>query len=318
MRRFDRTLVLLALAMASGCPVTAAPRDHVSADDCRGCHASEYEPATLVAAHTARSDQAACGDCHAVTRWIPALAGGHPEEVFSLAAPHDLACLDCHDLGNAKPARTGTDCVGCHDGAHAEPLAAVRHRNVPEYVFAEGRPDFCLACHRDGRKAVQRHPEALFPIATGKHRYACIDCHDPSRGDDFTDGANVNCVGCHDDDAHAEAVAAIRHRNVPEYIYDPVNPAFCRACHPNGQSKVAHPEARFPITSGPHRYTCLDCHDLARGEFTAGQNIDCVGCHAKAHGEAASATQHVGVPGYAFDPARPGFCRDCHADGRIP
>jgi hypothetical protein len=310
-------LSMLALVPASGCPTTSASREHVSADDCRACHASEYKPATLVAAHTARPDQALCGDCHDVTSWIPALTGGHPEDVFPLAAPHALACLDCHDLANGSATTTGTDCVGCHEGAHAEPLAATRHRNVPQYLFAKGQPDFCLACHRDGRKEAQRHPDERFPITSGKHRYACIDCHDRALGDDFTRGANVNCVGCHDA-AHTEAVAAVRHKNVPEYIYDAANPAFCRACHPDGVSKVAHPEARFPITDGPHRYTCFDCHDSARGEFTAGKNTDCVGCHAKAHGEAASAAQHAAVPDYRFDAARPNFCRDCHADGRLP
>lgn len=306
-----------ALALGgAGCPATRGGGHFVREQECRSCHQSDYLPATMVAAHTADTDSAECGNCHSESRWKPALFGTHPEDEFSLAAPHAYACLDCHAPAAGERANvSGTDCVGCHDGAHTEALAAQRHAHVPEYVYTAASPDFCLACHVDGTAAVQKHPEDRFPIQSGVHRYACIECHDRSRGSDFTAGANVNCVGCHEG-AHGETVAAGRHAAVPEYIYDARNPAFCRACHPDGQSKVAHPEARFPITNGPHRYTCLDCHDEARGAFTGGANTNCVGCHTKAHTEALSAQQHANVPDYRFAAGRPNFCRDCHADGR--
>jgi hypothetical protein len=295
---------------------SSRPRsDHGAPEECRACHEGDYELAPKIPSHVATLERAQCGDCHAQDQWSPALASDHPSDRFPLGAPHDYACLDCHDLASGKPSALNTDCVGCHEGAHAEALAAQRHEAVPQYVFHREDPSFCLSCHPDGMQKIE-HPEDRFPISEGDHRYACVDCHKRELGAS-TGGANVDCVGCHDG-AHTEALAAVRHANTAQYYFDPRSPSFCRACHPDGQSKVAHPEGRFAITSGPHRYTCFDCHTREPGVLPNKDNTDCVGCHAKAHGEEIAAIRHARVPEYVFAPGNPDFCLDCHAAGTQP
>ena len=313
-----RTIMIGALTMMSvgigGCD--ARPKaSHGTAGECGVCHAADYVPAPAIVSHLANVADAHCNDCHADTAWSPALEGPHPDALFPLDAPHDYACLDCHDLSTGKPAKLNPDCVGCHDGAHEKALAAVRHKDVPQYVFDDQDPSFCLSCHPDGQTKIA-HPEELFPISTGPHHYACIDCHDRTLGPS-TNGANVNCVGCHDG-AHTEALAAVRHADTPQYYYDAKSPSFCRACHPDGQTQLAHPEEKFAITTGPHRYTCFDCHTREPGVLPNAENTDCVGCHAKAHGEAIAAIRHMNVPEYMFEPGNPDFCLQCHEHGTQP
>jgi hypothetical protein len=298
---------------------TARPSGkHGAPGECSVCHAADYEPAPKVASHLANAERAQCGDCHAEQQWSPALAGEHPDDRFPLEAPHDYACLDCHDLASGKPSALNTDCVGCHDGAHAEPLAAERHKNVAQYVFDREDPSFCRSCHPDGVMKIE-HPEDRFPISEGPHQYPCVDCHNAELDPlgQPSQVANVDCVGCHDG-AHTEALAAMRHQNAAQYYFDPRSPSFCRACHPDGQSKVAHPEGRFAITSGPHRYTCFDCHTREPGVLPSAENTDCVGCHARAHGEDIAAIRHMNVPEYSFEPGNPDFCLECHPGGTQP
>ncbi len=217
----------------SGC----APRpvaSHGAPGECGQCHASDYQPAPIVASHLASVAEARCSDCHVDTEWLPALPGAHPDARFALDAPHDYSCLQCHDHSSQEPAALNTNCVGCHDGAHSELAAAGRHQDVAQYIF------------------------------------------------------------------------------------DPRSPSFCRACHPNGQEKIAHPEEKFPITTGVHRYTCFDCHSRQAGGLAMAESTDCVGCHAKAHGEAIAAQRHVRVSEYEFEPGNPDFCLKCHARGMQP
>lgn len=307
--------LLAALTLPCGACSARPVASHGAPGECVTCHGNDYEPAPAVASHLMKVEDASCSECHSDTRWSPALDGPHPSQQFPLAAPHDYACLDCHDLSNGKPSKLDTDCVGCHDGAHTEELAAQRHRDVPQYVFAAADPSFCLSCHPDGQTKIA-HPEERFPISEGPHHLACIECHDRTLGETMS-GANVNCVGCHSG-AHTEELAAVRHKNVPQYYYDASSPSFCRACHPDGRAKVEHPEDRFPITSGPHRYTCFDCHKREPGSLPTAFDTDCVGCHAKAHGEAIAAVRHKNVPEYAFEPGNPDFCLTCHMRGTQP
>jgi len=310
--------VMLILSAANVSLAACSPRPspaHGAPGECAACHASDYDPAPAIASHRLAAREARCGDCHSDASWAPALSGDHPSDRFPLDAPHDYACLDCHDLDRAAPSALNTDCVGCHEGAHAQALAKTRHEAVPQYVFDREDPSFCLSCHPDGQRKIE-HPEDRFPISEGPHHYACVDCHDQALGPS-TGGANVDCVGCHDG-AHTEALAAQRHANAAQYYYDPRSPSFCRACHPDGAAKVSHPESRFPITSGVHRYTCFDCHAREPGALPNAENTDCVGCHAKAHGEAIAAVRHMRVPEYRFEPDNPDFCLSCHARGTQP
>jgi hypothetical protein len=141
-------IAAFAQPIALGC--NAEPiGEHVANDDCNACHGDDDVSAELVPAHAATATRARCGDCHAQASWSPALAGEHPVAAFPLGAPHDYACLDCHDpFAGAR--RSDTDCVGCHDGAHGEVVAMGRHARVPDYRFDPNDPSFCLDCHARG------------------------------------------------------------------------------------------------------------------------------------------------------------------------
>jgi hypothetical protein len=224
------------MAHASACNV-AHEAPALVGEDCSSCHSADY-------ARTSESAHAGdpvlyhqrCGDCHSSESWKPALTGPHPEERFTIVSAHRYACLDCHSLARGGPSKLGadTDCVGCHAGAHSPEAALGRHRNVPSFQIEEyvpNEPPWCMECHDGGRGFGKDlpHPEDTFPIASGVHAYECQACHDTRRGK-VTEG-NTNCTGCHDGDAHSEAVERDNHLMVDDYVFDPNDPAFCLDCH---------------------------------------------------------------------------------------
>ena len=100
-----QTFMIGALTLVSASIGACGPRpsaSHGAPGECGACHASDYEPAPLIAGHRSRAGEARCGDCHANTQWSPALSGAHPDQRFPLAAPHDYACMDCHDLSSGR------------------------------------------------------------------------------------------------------------------------------------------------------------------------------------------------------------------------
>jgi nitrate/TMAO reductase-like tetraheme cytochrome c subunit len=231
-------LVGLALGSAGATCNGAHDTPPVVRESCVSCHQADYE-ATSEPVH--RSDpqlyHRECIDCHAVQSWSPALKGPHPEEAFvTKGTSHDYPCLDCHDFQRGESSEKGadTDCVGCHDGAHTPTAALGRHRAIPSFEIEEyvpGEPPWCMECHTGGRGFGKNvpHPEADFPITRAPHDYECQECHDTTRG--RTLDGNTNCTGCHDDDAHVEAIEADNHREVPAYRWDALRPDFCLDCH---------------------------------------------------------------------------------------
>jgi hypothetical protein len=120
---------------------------------CYDCHRVDYEISESPP-HIAEMFPRTCDDCHRTEAWRPALDGLHPEDRFRLSAGahRPFACQSCHDLDRGS-SRGGlnTDCVGCHTGAHSRARMDDKHSGEPDYSFDEDHPNFCLACHPDGR-----------------------------------------------------------------------------------------------------------------------------------------------------------------------
>lgn len=115
---------------------------------CVGCHQGDYDnKGAMDASHATYSNS--CENCHTTTGWRPAL--GHPERLFPLSDPHNIACVDCHNEALGPPA-TNADCVGCHTGRHARGVVDDQHREVSGYGFDTSNPSFCLDCHPNGRR----------------------------------------------------------------------------------------------------------------------------------------------------------------------
>jgi hypothetical protein len=248
-------LLLLGLGLGTAGATCNGSHDAppVTGESCVSCHRADYQATT----EPRHADDPAryhdrCMDCHGVSDWAPALAGPHPNDAFPIIGnQHDYPCLDCHSFERGDTSEKGadTDCVGCHDGAHSPTAATRRHRAIPsfeleEYVFNE--PPWCMPCHDGGRgfgKDVP-HPEAAFPISTEPHDYECQECHDTRRGK--TVDGNTNCTGCHDDDAHVEAVEAENHLDVPAYRFEADRPDFCLDCHMTPEPRLTpqRPELR--------------------------------------------------------------------------
>lgn len=232
-------------------------------------------------------------------------------------------------LVGAALGSAGASCNGSHEGeaVTAESCASCHQDEYEATEDPSHTADTvlyhqqCMDCHsvRSWSPALAGpHPEDEFKTIGTSHDYACLDCHNFERGTTSEDGADTDCVGCHDG-AHTPEVATRRHLAIPSftlegYIYN--EPPWCGKCHFGGRGfgkDVPHPEEAFPILAAPHNYECQDCHDTTRATTLEG-NTDCTGCHDQgAHEEAAEVDNHEDVPAYVFDASRPDFCLDCHA-----
>lgn len=233
-----RALSLVGLAAILGA-LAACARDHAGAvelraEACVSCHLADYQ-ATTMPDHEADGKPTDCATCHSTRGWTPA-AGGHPEDRFPITTgPHLRDCLDCHkeSIGPTFTGGENTDCVGCHEGAHTRDVVERTHLSYDGYAWDAANPHFCLRCHPRGLAGGGGHPEAAFPIASGAHRFACLDCHDSARGSPV-DGGNTDCVGCHTGE-HTMSRVNAQHGEVSGYVFDPAHPNFCLRCHPNGR-----------------------------------------------------------------------------------
>jgi len=104
-------------------------------------------------------------------------------------------------------------------------------------------------------------------------------------------------------------------------------------------SDVAHDDNKLEILYGPHaKIGCAECHlavieedfmppppppDVPNQMTTTPANVSCIGCHTGDHDRPLMDEVHKDVsdpatydgPIYAWDDARPTFCRDCHPRG---
>jgi hypothetical protein len=131
---------------------------------------------------------------------------------------------------------------------------------------------------------------------------ACV----PDHGAGLTEVAQDDCVACHLSDYEGAA----------NPVHAGAFPTTCADCHRTDAWRPAlggvHPEAAFPIQSGPHEgIRCLDCHNADLGPSTDGQNTDCTACHTRGEMD----DTHDEEPGYQWDPMNHHFCLSCHPRG---
>jgi hypothetical protein len=200
------------------------PHVEIAASDCAYCHEPDYAAAKHPLHRTGDKDlyPKTCGSCHETKRFRPA----HFAHPFPLDGQHALtACWQCHVGSPPVFAGTPRECLGCHVGDFAS-------SNFPGHSAFQAT---CLDCHTTTgwQPATGPHPEDLFAITSGPHQYACLDCHDRSRGDNGA--ANTNCVGCHEG-VHAREVLDPVHQELglSDYPTGDAPPNFCLSCHPSG------------------------------------------------------------------------------------
>ncbi len=199
-------------------------------DDCVACHLDDYNNA-VNPVHVG-VNPTTCGDCHSQFGWRPAHAGAHPEAAFRITgnSKHTgVTCVECHNpnFGSNKKG-ANTDCIACHIRPEIDP----DHTGRNGYAWSDSKHNFCLTCHPSGVAAGGLHPEAKFPITSGKHRsIACASCHMAADGP-YTAGKNVSCIN---DGCHPAAKINSKHGDVRDYSFDATNKHFCLRCHPSGQ-----------------------------------------------------------------------------------
>lgn len=233
--------------------------------DCVGCHRKNYESAQNPNAggftsHVANGvDQYPldCAMCHADTGFTPSpwkhlpelppglLPVGEGADGGLVGRHFNAPCAGCHT--GAPPIYKGTpndsDCYRCHQG-DADNRAPAKNPNHTTF------PHTCLDCHlmsgwTQGGPLSGLHPEAKFPLQTGKHAdpgIHCRDCHKLEKGL-ASGGANTDCVNCHlgGVDHHVSPAIDAYHLNPPDggtvagYPQGAPTTNFCLGCHAQGQ-----------------------------------------------------------------------------------
>ncbi len=207
------------------------------------------------------------------------------------------AGVACDALPHDGVEVSGQDCASCH-------LDEYEATQAP--VHAGAFPVTCGDCHEETTWRPARAIKHEWPLV-GAHQHApCAGCHvgDPP----LYQGTSQLCVDCH--------LADFESSPFPGHS---AFPKTCEQCHtPAGWTPASggnHPEARFPIETGPHKVVrCLDCHNDSLGP-TGKANADCVGCHTGEHSRSKMDAEHHEVSGYPAGAAPPNFCLDCHPSG---
>lgn len=118
--------------------------------ECVGCHQADYDTSPFPG-HAEFATT--CQDCHQTSAWVPASGGNHPQDRFSITGDHNFACNDCHNPSLGPNGAGNADCVGCHEGEHTLARMDNEHNGIGNYPRGADRaPNFCLACHADGRE----------------------------------------------------------------------------------------------------------------------------------------------------------------------
>lgn len=146
-------------APCTGCHTGTPPTYVGTPKDCFSCHQANYNAAaSTVSGHN--TFPTLCTNCHTTAAWKPAQGGAHPEAKFPIAnGAHKTgagakigACTDCHKPALGAPqAGKNTDCVGCHLGKHTRTSMDAKHKGVKNYPLGAAPPNFCLACHPNGK-----------------------------------------------------------------------------------------------------------------------------------------------------------------------
>jgi hypothetical protein len=164
-----------------------------------------------------------CQSCHSPASWSSA---DFAHTTFALTGAHQTtACASCHTGTPAVFAGTARECVGCHQQDFDGSL----------FVGHSSFATTCQDCHTTAGwvpASGGNHPQNRFSI-TGRHNYACNECHNPSLG---PNGAgNADCVGCHEGEHTLARMDGQHLGEVGNYPTGPNRaPNFCLQCHADG------------------------------------------------------------------------------------
>lgn len=207
--------------------------------DCVGCHRKAYESVQNPkhAGNGADLYPLDCTMCHSDNGFKPSPW----KHSWELTGRHVITpCMSCHTGSPPKYKGTATDCYECHknDADNRAPAKNPNHTTFPRT---------CLNCHlmsgwSQGPPLSGLHPEANFPLKTGKHadpRIVCLDCHKLEKGL-AAGGANTDCVNCHLGSHVSPAIDAFHLRTpdggtVANYPQGASTTNFCLGCHTRGQ-----------------------------------------------------------------------------------
>ncbi len=209
-----------------------------------------------------RGNERACTKCHAGYGWS--------DESFDFSRPENIDCLVCHE-------HSGTYVKGTAGLPTTETDLAAAARSV-------GTPsrENCLGCHAygGGGQAVKHgdldssllHPFADQDVHLGRHRLACIDCHQAPRhqleGRAFSvsaeDSGGVSCADCHANLKHQDARIEAHLATVA-----------CQTCHVPSYARTVPTKATWDWSRAgdttrkddPHHYLKI------KGEFTYEQDV---------------------------------------------
>jgi hypothetical protein len=254
---------------------------------CIACHQKDYQ-AAKTPDHVAAGFPTACEACHRPSDVTFAQARFDHAAAFPLVGVHaQQTCASCH-RGNVYKG-TPRDCVGCHRPQYERTTA-------PNHVAA-GFPTTCENCHRPTdasfRGAGFNH-NSIFALVGNHAQAACASCH----VNNVYRGTARTCVGCHQ--ANYDRTTNPNHRSAGF-------PTSCESCHRSSdtswtQGTFTH---RFPITSGPHRTACANCHTTS-GSYAV---FNCLNCHNRTETDG----HHRNIGGYRYESVA---CYGCHPNGR--
>ncbi len=250
--------------------------------DCLTCHAADLARAKTPD-HAAQGWVNDCQRCHTPTDWHLARFA-HPS-AFPLTGGHaGHSCSACHTGG----VYTGlsTACDSCH-------MPQYNATTNPNHA-ASGFSTTCNQCHNTNswQGATFNH-SAGFPLTGGHAGLSCTQCH---TGGVYT-GLSTDCASC-----HLSQFNATTNPNHSSAGF----PTTCAACHTTTSWQGAtFNHTQFPITSGPHAVSCVQCHTTPSNYAV----FSCTGCHT----QTTTNNHHSGVSGYQWVSSA---CYQCHPQGR--
>lgn len=287
---------LVAAHLSASCTDCHAPDDkHRNAPtSCLGCHAADD-------VHDGELGSL-CQDCHNEVAWTET-SFDHNTVGYRLSGKHaDVQCVDCH-RGNVFEGAP-TSCIGCH---------------AIDDVHGGSNGTACQDCHTTSTWqsiGFDHLLETGFALADGHGGLNCQDCH---TREDFKDGLESACVGCH----------------LTEDDHGGVNGTECESCHVAtgwDDSTFDHSTTNFALheshaelhcaachkdsTSNALPLSCGSCHSL--DDSHGGQlGEDCAACHGQAEWHANILFDHdlSSFPLTGMHAAAP--CGSCHLSNQF-
>jgi hypothetical protein len=187
---------------------------------CLSCHEGDRSTVTEPPHDGFSTD---CQSCHGTASWSSA---DFAHTTFPLTGAHLTAeCSSCHTGTPTVFVGTARECVGCHRQDY----------DASPFVGHSSFATTCQDCHATSGWVPASgggHPQDRFSI-TGRHNYACNECHNPSLG---PNGAgNADCVGCHEGEHTLARMDGEHVGEVNNYPTGPNRaPNFCLQCHADG------------------------------------------------------------------------------------